>query len=261
MNRIQSLFQRKNKEVLNIYFTAGHPTKDSIQDIVLQLDSSGADIIELGMPYSDPLADGPTIQDSSQKALANGVTLNYIFEQVSLIREHSQIPIIMMGYYNQMLQFGEKKFLKAAQDAGVDGLIIPDMPMYTYEENYKDLFEQHNITISFLVTPETSKERIVQADRLSSAFLYIVSQSSITGTASKATEAQKSYFNMLQELELKSPSLIGFGIKDYESFHYACQYANGAIIGSAFIKTLESSELPIKETVDQFVKKIRIPVA
>lgn len=255
-NRINQLFEKKQQDILNIYFTAGHPTKDSIQNILTSLAANGVDLIELGMPYSDPMADGPTIQQSSEKALANGVTLEYLFEQVTESRLTIETPIIMMGYYNQMMQYGEERFLATAQEAGVDGLIIPDLPMDIYERDYLSLFQKYNITISFLVTPNTSDERILQADRLSSAFLYVVAQSSITGADAKNDVHQEAYFKKLKNMSLKSPQLIGFGIHDQATFNHACQYANGAIIGSAFIRYLEKNEGHIKKAVGEFVRSI-----
>lgn len=257
-NRINQLFEEKQENILNIYFTAGHPTKDSIQDVLTSLTANGVDLIELGMPYSDPMADGPTIQQSSEKALANGVTLEYLFEQVAQSRLSIDTPIIMMGYYNQMMQYGEERFLNAAQKAGVDGLIIPDLPMDIYERDYQALFQKHNITISFLVTPNTSEERIIQADRLSSAFLYVVSQASITGADAQNDDHQEAYFKKLKSMGLTSPQLIGFGIHDRTTFTHACQYANGAIIGSAFIRHLDKNAGDLVNAVGEFITAIKL---
>ena len=238
MQRFTQLFSEKSSKVLNIYTTAGYPELNSTEEVVLRLVGAGADIIELGMPYSDPLADGTTIQQSSQIALANGMTLETLFAQAKTIREQSSVPVVLMGYFNQMLQYGEEKFLAAAQDSGIDALIIPDLPMDIYEKDYQSMFESRDIGIAFLVTPETSDERIRQADRLSNAFLYIVSQSKVTGGSNDLSSDQLSYFERLGSMNLQTPRLIGFGIHDAATFQRACAYGHGAIIGSAFIRHL-----------------------
>jgi len=238
MVRLKQLFEEKSSQILNIYTTAGYPKLGDTEEVVLRLAGSGADLVELGMPYSDPMADGETIQKSSEVALKNGMTLDLLFEQSRAIREQSNIPMILMGYLNQMLQYGAEKFLKAAADNGIDGMIIPDLPMEIYKDSYKTLFEQYGLGISFLVTPETSNERIRLADDLSSGFLYVVSQSKITGSSTDLSQAQIQYFERLQEMNLKSPWLIGFGIHDANTFNQACEYGQGAIIGSAFIRYL-----------------------
>jgi len=254
-NRIKSLFENKPSEILNVYFTAGHPQLEDTGEIISALTENGVDLIEVGLPYSDPLADGTTIQDSSQKALANGINLNKIFEQITNVRKTIQTPIILMGYYNQVLQYGPEKFLNDCKNAGVDGLIIPDLPMDEYENDYLDLFEKNNLTISFLITPETSNERIKQADTLSSAFIYVVSKSSITGSAKGLDTIQKEYFQRIDALDLNAPTLIGFGIHDKETYSEACKHANGAIIGSAFIRALEG-EGTISNKVKGFISKL-----
>ena len=245
MQTIRQTILNKGKNVLNVYFTAGHPTLESTETIIKVLAENGADLLELGMPYSDPLADGPTIQKSSEIALKNGQTIDNIFRNVKNVRTTHSIPIIMMGYFNQMLQYGAEKFLQDAHDAGIQGLIIPDMPMEIYELDYKELFQKYQMEISFLITPMTSDERIRQADRLSSAFLYIVSQSSITGKQGGISEEQLAYFSRIKSMNLKSPSLIGFGIHDKPTRDIANKNSNGAIVGSAFIRTLENNhDLP-----------------
>lgn len=256
MNRIEKLFEKKKKKLLNVYFTAGYPNLESTVELIQYLTQAGADIIELGMPYSDPLADGPTIQNSSQIALKNGVNLPLIFEQVKEARKHSDIPIILMGYYNQMLQFGTDQFLDTCLEVGIDGLILPDLPMDIYEKNYKVKLEARDLGISFLVTPNTSDERIKIADKFSRGFLYVVSQSSITGSAFSDDEQKIAYFEKLDQLELKNPKLIGFGIHDHETFEFASRFANGAIIGSAFIKALGESRGNLEKTTRDFVSSI-----
>lgn len=244
MNRIDELFQRKKSGVLNVYCTAGFPEVNSTLDVMRSLEEAGADMIELGMPYSDPLADGPVIQASSSRALANGMTLSGLFGQLKGFRiggegrDAIKVPVILMGYMNPVLQYGFEKFCAAAADAGIDGLILPDLPMYEYETEYGEIIGRYGLRFSFLVTPETSEERIRQLDRLSSGFLYAVSSSSTTGNE-KDMSAQLDYFRKLQELKLKNPVLIGFGIKDKPTFDTACRYASGAIIGTAYIRALE----------------------
>jgi tryptophan synthase alpha chain len=238
MNRIDKLFSEKKGDILNVYFTAGYPAIDSTSILVKALESSGVDIIEIGMPYSDPLADGPTIQHSSQLALKNGMTLTLLFDQIEEIRKTTEIPLIMMGYFNQVMQYGEEAFIKKCVEVGVDGLILPDLPLQEYEESYQHLFKKYNLGISFLMTPQTSHERVVKIDSLSRGFIYMVSSASITGAKSGISEAQINYFERTNLLKLKNPRLIGFGISDQETFNTACVYSNGAIIGSAFIKAI-----------------------
>ncbi|MBK8053913.1 MAG: tryptophan synthase subunit alpha [Saprospiraceae bacterium] len=255
MQTIRQTILDKGKNVLNVYFTAGHPTLESTETIIKALAENGVDLIELGMPYSDPLADGPTIQKSSEIALKNGQTIDNIFHNVKNVRTTHSIPIIMMGYFNQMLQYGAEKFLQDAHDAGIQGLIIPDMPMEIYERDYLDLFKKYQMEVSFLITPMTSEERIWQADSLSSAFLYVVSQSSITGKQGGISEDQLAYFNRIKSMNLKSPSLIGFGIHDKPTREIANQYSNGAIVGSAFIRILEENQ-DLQNNISDFINNL-----
>lgn len=252
MQTIRQTIINKGKNVLNVYFTAGHPTLESTEMIIKSLADNGVDLIELGMPYSDPLADGPTIQKSSEIALKNGQTIDNIFRNVKNVRTTCSIPIIMMGYFNQMLQYGAEKFLQDAHDAGIQGLIIPDMPMEIYERDYLEMFKKYQMEVSFLITPMTSEERIRQADSLSSAFLYVVSQSSITGKQGGISETQLAYFTRIKTMNLKSPSLIGFGIHDKATREIANQYSIGAIVGSAFIRILERSE-DLSSDISKFI--------
>lgn len=255
-NRLTKLFDSKQRDILNIYFTAGHPELNATAEIIRHLELSGADLVEVGIPYSDPLADGTTIQASSKVALDNGMTLSILFDQIKQARKASSIPIILMGYFNQVLQFGVEEFLKTAQLAGVDGLIIPDLPMDVYEIKYRSLFEKYNLSISFLITPQTSEKRIKVADKLSSSFVYVVSRSSITGSNSQISEAQLNYFNKIRNLNLDNPSLIGFGIHNHQTYRIACQHSNGAIIGSAFIRELDKGG-KLEECIPAFIQKIR----
>ena len=254
MNKLQDVLDNKKKGILNIYFTAGYPQLNDTVAIIRQLDEAGVDIIELGIPYSDPLADGTTIQESSKIALENGISLHRVMEQVKEARKTSTIPIILMGYYNQFLQYGIKKLVEQAAEYSVDGMIIPDLPMEYYNKHYKRLFEENNINISFLVTPETSSLRIKQADDLSNGFIYVVAQSSITGGQSNISDNQIKYFKKLSDMHLNTPTLIGFGIHDNKTFSQACNYANGAIIGSAFIRMLKEEGTT---GIPAFIKSIK----
>jgi tryptophan synthase alpha chain len=256
MNRINKLFQEKENDILNIYFTAGYPQLSDTVDIILALDKAGADLIEIGMPYSDPLADGPTIQESGAQAIKNGMTLEILFDQIREARKHTEIPLVMMGYFNQVMQFGEERFFAEAKAAGVDGLILPDLPVYEYETFYQDMIKQQDLAISFLITPQTSEARIRQIDDLSNGFIYMVSNSSITGAKSDISQTQLDYFNRIQDMELRNPRLIGFGISSHETFRTACTYARGAIIGSAFIKALAAGKADVRKTTHAFVEKI-----
>lgn len=256
MNRIAALFNRKKENILNIYFTVGYPELDAAVSVVSHLDKAGVDIVEMGIPYSDPLADGPTIQESGTRALKNGMTIDLLFEQVKKLREQSEIPIVLMGYFNQMLQYGVESFLDKAVATGADAVIMPDLPMDVYSRDYKSMFEDRGLGISFLVTPQTSEERIQRAADLSKhSFLYIISKSSITGSASGISEDQIKYFNKIKELKGNTPSLIGFGIHDKKTFETASDHANGAIIGSAFIRHLSKHGYD-KESISTFVAKI-----
>lgn len=258
MSRITDLFARKKERVLNIYCTAGYPRPDSTRKVMKALQDNGADLIELGMPYSDPLADGPVIQHSSSIALANGITIQKLFEQVKDMRNAGAatitIPVILMGYMNPVLQYGFEKFCSDAAGAGVDGLILPDLPEYEFETEYGAVIKKYGLDFIFLVTPETSPERVKKLDAMSSGFLYAVSSSSTTGSDKNMTDVQ-AYLQKLKTLKLKNPVLVGFGIRDKSSFEDACRAANGAIIGTAFIKALENSANE-ENTVKQFLKGI-----
>ncbi len=262
MNRINKLFERKKKNILSIYFTAGFPHLEDTCEILSALQMHGADLIEIGIPYSDPLADGPVIQQSSMVAIKNGITIKKIFEQLNDLRSHSPLgaggtPFILMGYLNPVLQYGFEKFCSDAKASGVDGIILPDLPLYEYEKDYKKIFEQNNLICIFLITPETSEERIKKIDELSNGFIYAVSSSSITGT-DKNMEMQEGYFQRLKNMRLKNQVLIGFGIKDNNTFNAACKHATGAIIGTAYIKAIENSE-NINAATKNFLNSILRP--
>ena len=261
MSRLTKLFERKHERILNVYCTAGYPQLDSTLAVMKALEKAGADLIELGMPYSDPLADGPIIQASSTRALQNGMTISKLFEQLKGFRRSPSqggvgeaLPVILMGYLNPLLQYGFEKFCAKAAEAGMDGLIIPDIPMYEYENQYAAIVKKYGLDFIFLVTPETSEERIKKLDSLSTGFLYAVSSSSITGS-DKDFSAVETYLQRLKGLQLKNPVLVGFGIKDKTTFDAACRYANGAIIGSAYIKAIEKGG-DIEETTKEFLNNV-----
>jgi tryptophan synthase alpha chain len=255
MNRIDKLFHEKKSNILTIYYTAGFPQKDATVPILETLAQNGVDLVEIGMPFSDPLADGETIQRSSEIALKNGMTIQVLFEQLQNIRQKVQIPLVLMGYLNPVLQFGVENFCKKCAEVGIDGLILPDLPLQEYEQEYKDLFEKYNLYPIFLITPQTSEARIRKIDSLSKGFIYVVSQASTTGTKLGVSESQEAYFQRIKAMNLKNPLQIGFGISDAESFRKACQYAQGAIIGSAFIKYIQERNDTSKATAE-FVKNI-----
>jgi len=240
MSRIMELFTRKNNRVLNVYCTAGFPRLDSTLEVMKALQDGGADIIELGMPYSDPLADGPVIQASSTAALANGMTMATLFGQLATMRVSIGVPVLLMGYMNPVLQYGFEKFCAAAAAVGVDGLILPDLPIYEFETEYGPVIRKYGLDFVFLVTPETSEERVRQVDALSSGFLYAVSSSSTTGKDKDMSE-QEAYFARLRAMNLRNPVLVGFGIRDRATFDTAARYANGAIIGTAYIRAIEGA--------------------
>ncbi len=236
MNRLQTLFNTKKNNLLSIYFTAGYPELDSTLKVAEALEIAGVDFIEIGFPYSDPVADGPTIQHSSERALENGMTLHLLFEQLKNLRKHVSIPILLMGYVNPIVQFGVEKFCKTAAEVGVDGIIVPDLPMYEYEAMYAKYFIDNNLSNIFLVTPQTSEERIRKIDELSNSFIYLLSSSSITGGSLNVSANIEDYYRRIKTMELNNPAIIGFGISNHQTFQKACEYAAGAIVGSAFVK-------------------------
>jgi len=256
MNRIQRLFSKKEKDICNIYFTAGFPNLNDTEKIILTLDKAGADMVEIGMPYSDPLADGETIQESGSIALKNGMNLPLLFEQIASARQKTDMPMIMMGYFNQVMQYGEEAFFKKCQEVGIDGLILPDLPAAIYEADYQALMKKYDLNNIFLITPQTPKERMVYLDSLSSGFVYMVADASVTGKQKDISNNQIAYFESMQKMNFKNPKLIGFGISDHQSFSTACNYSNGAIIGSAFIRALKKSE-NIEETIFDFIGMVK----
>jgi tryptophan synthase alpha chain len=255
MNRLQQLFKNKKKDILSIYYTAGYPNLTDTLKIAAELERSGADFMEIGFPYSDPVADGQVIQGSSKQALDNGMTLEILFDQLKDLRKVITIPILLMGYVNVVLQYGVANFCKKCEEVGIDGCIIPDLPMYEYEELYSECFEQNGISNIFLVTPQTSEERIHKIDGLSNAFIYLLSSAATTGKdLDVSTEARK-YFARIKGMNLKNPLMIGFGISDKKTFDSANEYASGAIIGSAFVKSLDAED--IEGSIKSFMKQFR----
>lgn len=254
MSRIKELFEKKKTRVLNVYFTAGFPNLDSTGVLMEALQDNGVDLIELGMPYSDPLADGPVIQESSLVALQNGMTIKKLFEQLESMRDKIHVPVVLMGYMNTVMQYGFEKFCADAARVGIDGLILPDLPAFEFEKTYSEIVSKYKLDFVFLVTPETSEERIRKLDNLSSGFLYAVSSSSTTGKDKKFNDITE-YLERLQSYQLKNPILVGFGIRDKATFDSVQAHSNGAIIGSAFIQALSTSN-NIKETTADFIQGV-----
>lgn len=258
MSRLENIFQKKKQPVLNVYFTAGYPSLDSTLTVMEALSKNGVEIIELGMPYSDPLADGPTIQESSAIAIANGMTIAKLFNQIRHCRENPYLQhtgIVLMGYMNPILQYGFERFCADAASAGVDGLILPDLPAFEFENSYGAIIKKHGLDFIFLVTPETTEERVRKLDNLSSGFLYAVSASGTTGGDTDFDKVN-GYLRRLASYQLNNPVMVGFGIKDRQSFEAVTKYSQGAIIGSAFIKIL-SEAADIDEATNLFISRIR----
>ncbi|MEL7021753.1 MAG: tryptophan synthase subunit alpha [Bacteroidota bacterium] len=260
MNRIQHLFQNKKSDILNIYFTAGYPQLDDTVTIITSLADAGVDLIEIGMPYSDPLADGPTIQESGTAAIKNGMKLSVLFEQIKEARQRTDVPLILMGYFNQVMQYGERAFVERCAEVGIDGLILPDLPLFEYENYFGQMVKAAGLTVSFLITPQTTDERIRKVDELTEGFIYMVSSASITGAKKGISPQQVAYFERINAMSLRNPRLIGFGISDHDTFRTACNYANGAIIGSAFIRALAKGT-SVEQTAQDFVTMVRGEVA
>jgi len=256
MNRINNLFANKgSKRILSIYYTAGYPTLDSTLDIAELLEKSGADFLEIGFPYSDPVADGSIIQHSSAVALQNGMTLNRLFEQLDALRPRISIPVLLMGYFNPVLQYGVERFCAACRQVGIDGVIVPDLPLYEYEALYQPLFQKNELSNVFLVTPQTAEERIRKIDQLTTGFIYLLSSSATTGKNLAVSESTEAYFSRIQAMDLQHPVVIGFGISDHQTFIRATDYADGAIVGSAFVQLLGSAGY--REKIPEFIQQLK----
>lgn len=253
MNRIKQKLQ-EDKKILSIYFSAGYPKLDDTVKIIEDLEKNGVDLIEIGLPFSDPLADGPTIQESSTEALKNGMHTALLFEQLKDIRKTVSVPLIIMGYFNPVLQYGVEAFCAQCEKIGIDGLILPDLPLDVYKEEYEAIFKKHGLINVFLITPQTNEERIRAIDDASEAFIYMVSSASTTGAQQGFGSEQSDYFDRIAQMDLKNPQIVGFGISNAETFQQATQKAKGAIIGSAFIKHLTKNGV---DTIGDFVKQIR----
>jgi tryptophan synthase alpha chain len=255
MNKINKLFNTKKNGVLSIFTTAGYPELDNTVDALVALQENGVDMIELGMPFSDPLADGPVIQQSSAVAINNGMTLKVLFSQLENFRSKVEVPVILMGYVNTVMQYGIEAFCAKCEEVGIDGVILPDLPLFEYETMYKELFDKHSLLNIFLVTPQTSDERIHKLDKASDGFLYLVSSASTTGSTKKITGVEE-YLQRIKKLNLNSNTVVGFNIKDRDTFNTACKYSNGAIIGSAFVKAIAASK-DLNKDIASFVKTIK----
>lgn len=258
-NRITDLFEKRDNPsegLLNVYFTAGFPHLEDTRTVLSSLQRSGADLVEIGMPYSDPVADGETIQASNQIALDNGMTVHILLQQLAGMRSEITIPVLLMGYFNPIVQYGVEKFCQDASEAGVDGLILPDLPLEEYTSQYKETFERYGLLNIFLITPQTKPERIRQIDLAGSGFIYMVSSASVTGSKTGVSDGMEAYFDRVNQMDLKNPRLIGFGIKDRETFLKASRYASGAIIGSAFIRVLEQSK-DLEGDISSFISGIK----
>lgn len=257
MNRITELFERQPTDNLNVYFTAGYPQLSDTRRVLSALQEAGVDLVEIGMPYSDPVADGETIQQSNQQALENGMTVRLLLDQLDGMRADGvTVPVLLMGYLNPVVQFGIEQFCARCAEVGVDGLILPDMPMDVYVREYQAIFEKHGLLNIFLVTPQTSEARIRQIDSVSEGFIYTVSSASVTGSKSGVSDNMEAYFDRINAMNLRNPRLIGFGIKDQPTFAKACHYAHGAIIGSAFIRILQESNL-LEHDIKDFIGSIK----
>ena len=256
MNRIESLFRGKKNGILSVYYSAGFPALGDTVTVLETLAESGADMVEIGIPFSDPVADGPTIQQSNKRALDNGMTLKLLFEQLRDFRKKIRIPVILMGYFNPVMQYGPEAFCRSCRETGIDGLILPDLPMDEYALHYRDLFASYGLLNILLITPQTPEQRIRQIDDLSGGFVYMVSSASTTGAKKGLTKDQLDYFERINKMPLKKPRLIGFGISDHDSFREACTFANGAIIGSAFIRILSGSH-SLREDIGKFIRSVK----
>ncbi|MDM1347202.1 tryptophan synthase subunit alpha [Myroides marinus] len=254
-NRINTLFSKKKSNILSIYFTAGYPALDDTMTILKNLDTAGVDLVEIGMPFSDPLADGPVIQHSSEQALLNGITIARLFDQLKEMRQHITMPIVLMGYLNPVMRYGVEAFLAKCAEVGVDGIILPDLPMDYYLSHFKTHCEYYNISNIMLISNDTSVERVRQIDEQTNGFIYLVSSNGTTGS-NKSLESQQDYYRHIRSLELNNPALIGFGVRDKQTYELTNQYSSGAIIGTAFMKHINEHGIDT-DSIQNFVKGIR----
>ncbi|MBP3943064.1 tryptophan synthase subunit alpha [Sphingobacteriaceae bacterium WQ 2009] len=252
---MENIQKKEGQRLLSIYYTAGYPTLDSTLPIAKELANAGADFLEIGFPYSDPVADGPVIQHSSEQALINGMCVEKLFEQLKDLRQEVKIPVFLMGYFNPVLQYGVQRFCEACKAVGVQGVIIPDLPISEYEDLYADIFKANNLSNIFIVTPQTSEDRILKIDKLSTSFIYLLSSNSVTGSTLEVGESTAAYFQRIQDMNLKNPLVIGFGIATKETFDKATDIADGAIIGTAFVRQLASPNY--MERIKDFIEEIK----
>lgn len=255
MNRINQLFETKHKDIVSIYFTAGHPKPETAKSIIESLEKNGINMIEIGMPFSDPLADGPTIQRSSEQALEDGMTVEKLLAELKDIRETVSIPLLLMGYFNTVLKYGVERFCQDISTIGIDGVILPDLTLEYYEAHYQAVFERYNIIPVFLITPQTPEIRILQTAKSSKGFIYMVSTAATTGTQTGYAQETMDYFKRIQDMDLGVPTVTGFGISNKETLTQASQYSAGGIIGSAFVKAIDDSQ-DLEGDIAKFVKSI-----
>lgn len=255
MNRIQTLFQTKPSGILSVYFTAGYPQRDNTKSILKALEAKGIDMAEIGIPFSDPMADGPVIQEAATEALRQGMSLKLLFDQLHDIRQEVHMPLVLMGYLNPIMQYGFEAFCRSCQEVGIDGVIIPDLPFADYKTDYKAIADRYDVKIIMLITPETSEERIRQIDAHTSGFIYMVSSAATTGAQRSFDEQKQAYFQRIHAMNLRNPQLIGFGISNKPTYEAALQHAAGAIVGSKFVQLLGRSSSP-EEAVDRLLEAL-----
>lgn len=257
MNRINQLFSTRQKDILSIYFCAGFPTLDGTVNTIKALEKKGVNMIEIGIPFSDPMADGPVIQHAATRALKNGMTLNLLFDQLKDIRKEVQIPLVLMGYLNPIMQYGFENFCRTCHETGIDGVIIPDLPFKDYMEEYRPIAEKHNVKVIMLITPETSEERIRLIDEHTDGFIYMVSSAAITGAQSDFNAQKQAYFQRIADMNLRNPRMIGFGISNKQTFEAASAHAAGAIIGSKFVTLLDEENGDAEKATDKLLEALK----
>lgn len=257
MNRINILFEQKKRNILSVYFTAGYPHTDDTRKIVYELQNQGVDMVEIGIPFSDPMADGPVIQAASTRALKNGMSLKLLFRQLSDIRTGIHIPIILMGYLNPIMQYGFENFCRDCSERGIDGMIIPDLPFQDYLQDYKPVADRYGLRIIMLITPETSEERIRFIDEHTDGFIYMVSSAATTGAQKDFDSQKQAYFKKIQDMHLRNPRMVGFGISNKQTFDAACANSSGAIIGSRFVTLLNEAEGDAEKAITQLKEGLK----